>query len=150
MWLHVLHPGVLQSTGLICASASCSSREFASGSSMGLLTSFSMMALCAIWMQCDHPPHHHHQSRQETMSLTTPNQHSIQQFCFVLCFDTSASRQQCIDYITTSARLSGLGATPPVQVSGGQIPPSAIKKKNGTAKSTVTSPSRSSLCFQLM
>ena len=44
---------------------------------------------------------------------------------FFWCLETVASWQHCIDHNTTSAGLSNLGATPAVQVSGGQIPPSA-------------------------
>ena len=48
---------------------------------------------------------------------------------FFLCCATAASWQHCIDYNTTSARLTGLGARPAAQVSGGHIPPSTRKKK---------------------
>ena len=44
---------------------------------------------------------------------------------FFWCLETVTSWQHCIDHNTTSAGLSNLGATPAVQVSGGQIPPSA-------------------------
>ena len=50
-------------------------------------------------------------------------------FCFVLCFETVASWQHCIDHSTSSARLSKLGATPGAQVSGGHIRPSTNKEK---------------------
>ena len=59
-------------------------------------------------------------------------------FCFLLCFETLASWPHCIDYNTTSARLSTLGATPAVQVSGGKIPPSS-NKEMGHCRSSVTS-----------
>ena len=42
---------------------------------------------------------------------------------FLKCCQTVAAWLHCIDYNTTSARLSKLGASPAAHVSGGQIPP---------------------------
>ena len=54
---------------------------------------------------------------------------------FLVCFETAASWQHCVEHHTTSAKLSKLGATPAAQVSGGQGPPSA-KQVNGHCKSS--------------
>ena len=54
-------------------------------------------------------------------------------FCVVVCHETAASWQHAIDYNTSTAALSTLGATPAAQESGGQILPQQTRK-TGTAE----------------
>ena len=61
-------------------------------------------------------------------------------FHVFLCFDKVTSWQHCIDYNTTNARLSKLGATPAAQASGKQIPSSAKGNKHCQSKVTSAPP----------
>ena len=55
-------------------------------------------------------------------------------FCFLQCFETEPSWQHRMDYNTTSAGRSELGATPADQVSGGQLPPLSKQGKRALLK----------------
>ena len=56
-------------------------------------------------------------------------------FVLFLCW---ALLQHCFDQNTPSARLSKLNATPAVEVSGGQIPPSTNKKRSTSTSSAIS------------